>query len=125
MDYLCFWLQTFLRLVLLFSTFSSANSYIFNGHTPCLSILFKCVFFTLFRNELPPSSSIKCIDIWLLSCILFVFAALLEYACILYFMRKEQCSNNNWIPRVSRLTRLRVADVVASKVRQKCAIDKH
>ncbi|XP_046991834.1 gamma-aminobutyric acid receptor subunit delta-like [Schistocerca americana] len=39
------------------------------------------------RSTAPPSQGVKSLDVWQLSCIVFVFLALVEYAAILYCLR--------------------------------------
>ncbi|XP_049771140.1 gamma-aminobutyric acid receptor subunit delta-like [Schistocerca cancellata] len=39
------------------------------------------------RSTAPPSQGVKSLDVWQLSCIVFVFLALVEYATILYCLR--------------------------------------
>ncbi|KAJ9582579.1 hypothetical protein L9F63_023067 [Diploptera punctata] len=56
--------------------------------------------FEAIRASAPPSLGVKSIDVWLLSCIVFVFLALLEYAVILYRMKKT-CRNNH-VKRISK-----------------------
>ncbi|XP_069685976.1 glutamate-gated chloride channel-like [Periplaneta americana] len=46
------------------------------------------------RNSSPPAIGVKCIDIWFLICISFVFFALLEYAIVLYQMHAKCPANN-------------------------------
>ena len=43
-----------------------------------------------FREQAPISSSLNAVDLYLVVCIFFVFAALIEYAVILLFMKKRR-----------------------------------
>ena len=42
------------------------------------------------REQAPISSSLNAVDLYLVVCIFFVFAALIEYAVILLFMKKRR-----------------------------------
>ncbi|CAB3363870.1 glycine receptor subunit alpha-4-like [Cloeon dipterum] len=48
--------------------------------------------FDTVRNNSPNALELKCIEVWLISCILFVFVALLEYFVVLFAMRYDK----NW-----------------------------
>jgi hypothetical protein len=47
------------------------------------------------RQSLPPVSYVKAIDIWMLVCLLFVFAALLEFAYVNVLKRKKSKKSTN------------------------------
>lgn len=42
------------------------------------------------RNNSPSALELKCIEVWLLSCTLFVFLALVEYFIVLFGMRYDK-----------------------------------
>ncbi|XP_059480942.1 glycine receptor subunit alpha-4-like isoform X2 [Neocloeon triangulifer] len=46
--------------------------------------------FDTVRNNSPNALELKCIEVWLISCILFVFVALLEYFVVLFAMRYDK-----------------------------------
>ena len=46
------------------------------------------------RGQLPKVSYIKAIDVWMTSCLIFVFAALLEYAVVNVVARKQEFKKN-------------------------------
>ena len=58
------------------------EDYISNG-TPC-------IMYTIFREQAPISSSLNAVDLYLVVCIFFVFAALIEYAVILLLLKKRR-----------------------------------
>lgn len=50
------------------------------------------------RASLPRVSYIKAIDVWLSTCLIFVFASLLEFAFVNVFSRKQQKARNRARP---------------------------
>ena len=44
----------------------------------------------IFREQAPISSSLNAVDLYLVVCIFFVFAALIEYAVILLLLKKRR-----------------------------------
>lgn len=46
--------------------------------------------FVVFREQAPISSSLNAVDLYLVVCIFFVFAALIEYAVILLLLKKRR-----------------------------------
>ncbi|XP_037044124.1 glycine receptor subunit alpha-4-like isoform X2 [Bradysia coprophila] len=46
--------------------------------------------FNTVRNNSPDSLELKCIEVWLISCILFVFLALIEYFIVLFGIRYDK-----------------------------------
>lgn len=42
------------------------------------------------RNNSPSALELKCIEVWLISCTLFVFLALVEYFVVLFGMRYDK-----------------------------------
>lgn len=50
---------------------------------------------TLCRNNSPSALELKCIEVWLISCTLFVFLALVEYFVVLFGMRYDKHWRHN------------------------------
>ena len=48
------------------------------------------------RQTLPPVSYVKAIDVWMMVCLLFVFAALLEFAFVNVSIRKVDKQKNKY-----------------------------
>ena len=61
----------------------------------CEKLIQKNFFFSKgIRGQLPKVSYIKAIDVWMTSCLIFVFAALLEYAVVNVVARKQEFKKN-------------------------------
>lgn len=43
-----------------------------------------------YRNNSPRALELKCIEVWLISCTLFVFLALIEYFIVLFGIRYDK-----------------------------------
>lgn len=46
--------------------------------------------FDTVRNNSPDALELKCIEVWLISCTLFVFLALMEYFIVLFGIRYDK-----------------------------------
>lgn len=53
-------------------------------------ISFLLLFFVFLRNNSPNALELKCIEVWLISCTLFVFFALIEYFVVLFGIRYDK-----------------------------------
>lgn len=52
--------------------------------------LFTDISITCYRNNSPSALELKCIEVWLISCTMFVFFALLEYFIVLFGIRYDK-----------------------------------
>lgn len=66
------------------------------GYVPCrekvggLLIILHHPPHCIYRNNSPSALELKCIEVWLISCTLFVFLALVEYFVVLFGMRYDK-----------------------------------